>query len=143
MYTMRRSRQVNRNSSRGGVMKSGKVLLLVAATVAVLVWVAPTALRGQGGPKIRTLTEQEMLDMQQGSSIQGSRRSNTSQLVQRVKDRLAAGDKFTMVSLDDVPDNWTVAVPAGVGGGGAMEVVRERTMQQKPATMPDATAPWS
>src|SRR5262249_53458537 len=101
-------------STGGAVMRSGRVLSLVVAVVA-LVWVAPTVVRGQRAPKIRTLTEQEMLDMQQGSSIQASRSSNTGQLVQRVKDALAAGSKFTMVSLEDVPDDWTVAVPVGVG----------------------------
>ncbi len=96
-------------------------------------------LRGQRAPKIRTLTEQEMLDMQQGSSIQASRSSNTGQLVQRVKDAMAAGTKFTMMSLDDLPDDWTVAVPVGVGGGGAWEYVRDRTQQQNLPTITDAS----
>src|SRR5438034_4360175 len=120
-------------------MKSGKVLWSAAAIAALFVWVAQGVVWGQRAPKIRTLTEQEMLDMQQGSSIQASRSSNTGQLVQRVKDALAAGTKFTMMPLDDVPDDWTVAVPVGVGGGGAWEYVRERTTKQNLPTITDAS----
>ena len=81
-------------------------------------------------PRIRTLTEQEMLDMMQGSSIQASRSSNTETLVNRVKEAFAQGRKFTMISLEDLPDDWTVANLVGVGGGGAWEYVIERTKRQ-------------
>lgn len=115
--------------------------VLIASTIVMiaLACLAQVVLRGQQAPRIRTLTEQEMLDMQQGSSIQASRSSNTSTLVQRVKDAMANGTKFTMMSLDDLPDDWTVAVPVGVGGGGAWEYVRERTAQQKLPTITDAS----
>ncbi len=115
-----------------------RALVLSFVCVIALVFGVPVV-RGQRTPKIRTLTEQEMLDMMQGSSIQASRSSNTGQLVQRVKDAVVAGSKFTMMSLDDLPDDWTVAVPVGVGGGGAWEYVRERTQKQNLPTITDAS----
>jgi DUF917 family protein len=101
--------------------------------------VAQIAVWAQRGPKIRTLTEQEMVDMMQGSSIQASRSANTAPTIKTVKDGIAAGKKYTMISLDDLPDDWIVAVPVGVGGGGAWEYVRDRTQAQNLPTIPDAS----
>src|ERR1051325_2961874 len=98
-----------------------RALVLSTVGMIALVIAGQTVLRGQRAPNIRTLTEQEMLDMMQGSSIQASRSSNTAQLYQRVKEAIAGGSKFTMMSADDLPDDWTVAVPVGVGGGGAWD----------------------
>ena len=97
------------------------------------------ALRGQRTPRIRTLSEQEMVDMMQGSSIQASRSANTAPTIKAVQDAIAAGKKFTLMSLDDLPDDWTVAVPVAVGGGGAWEYVRERTAKQNLQTISDAS----
>jgi DUF917 family protein len=80
--------------------------------------------------KVRTLTEQELVDMMLGSSIQASRSSNTPPTVQRVKDALAQGRKFQMIAVQDLPDTWTTTTPGGAGGGGAWEYVRERTAKQ-------------
>jgi len=110
--------------------------------IAVLIvagFALPASLRGQRTAKIRALTEQEMVDMMQGSSIQASRSANTAPTIKTVKDGIAAGKKYTMISLDDLPDDWTLAVPVGVGGGGAWEYVRERTTQQKLETIPNAS----
>ena len=111
----------------------------LAALLLVCLVSLPVALRGQRSPTIRTLTEQEMVDMMQGSSIQASRSSATEPMVKQVKDAVAQGRKFTMISVDDVPDDWTVVVPVGVGGGGAWEYVRERTQKQNLQTIPDAS----
>ena len=108
--------------------------VLVAALL-----VGSPVVRGQRAPRIRQLTEQEMVDMMQGSSIQASRSSNTAPMVKTVQDAIAGGTKYTMISLDDLPDDWTVVVPVGVGGGGAWDYVRERTQQQKLPTIPDAS----
>lgn len=81
-------------------------------------------------PKLRTLSERELVDMMMGGSIQASRSSNTPSSVTRVKEALAQGKKFQMIALEDVPDNWTVVSPGGVGGGGAWQYVRIRTTEQ-------------
>lgn len=86
-------------------------------------------------PKIRTLTEQEIMDMMLGSSIQASRGANTAPTQQRMKAALDQGKKFTMISVDDLPNDWTTITTAGVGGGGAWEYVRERINQQKLPTV--------
>jgi DUF917 family protein len=86
-------------------------------------------------PKLRTLTEQELVDMMLGSSIQASRSSNTAPTVQRVKEALAQGRKFQMIAVDDLPDTWTTITPGGAGGGGAWEYVRERTTKQNLPTV--------
>jgi DUF917 family protein len=91
-------------------------------------------------PKIRTLSEQEMIDMMQGSSIQASRSSNTATMVQRVKEAMGRGLKFTMIRLEDLPDDWTVANLVGVGGGGALENVAERTKKQNLTMIQNAPA---
>jgi DUF917 family protein len=90
-------------------------------------------------PKIRTLSEQELVDMMLGASIQASRSSNTASTVVRIKDALAAGKTFKMVSLEDIPDNWTTISESGVGGGGAWQYVIERTRQQKLPTIRNQT----
>jgi uncharacterized protein len=86
-------------------------------------------------PKIRTLTEQEIMDMMLGSSIQASRGANTAQTVQRMKAALAEGKKFTMISVDDLPSDWTTVTVAGVGGGGAWEYVTDRVKGQNLPTV--------
>ena len=75
--------------------------------------------------------------MMQGSSIQATRGSDTESMVRRVKDLLAQGHKFTMIAVEDVPDDWTIASGGGIGGGGAWEYVRERTAKQQLPTIPD------
>ncbi len=110
----------------------------LAMPIAVALVLCPLAAVAQ--PTIRTLTEQEMIDMMQGSSIQASRSSNTETMVKRVKEAIAQGRTFRMISLRDLPDDWTVANLVGVGGGGAWEYVRDRTTQQKLAIVPNTPA---
>jgi DUF917 family protein len=93
----------------------------------------------QPATRLRTLTEQEMADLMVGSSIQASRSSDSASMIARVKDALAHGRKFTLLSIDDLPDQWTVVVPSGVGGGGAWDYVRERTQKQNLPLVPNAT----
>ena len=50
---------------------------------------------------------------------------------------MAEGRKFTMVSLGEVPDDWTIAVPGAVGGGGAWEYVLEDVTRDNLPTLPD------
>jgi len=107
---------------------------LIALSVLVLVCSA----FAQQPPRIRTLSEQELMDMMLGSSIQAGRSSDTPSTIKPLKEALAQGKKFTMISVDDLPDNWMTITPADVGGGGAWDYVRERIDQQKLATVPDA-----
>jgi uncharacterized protein len=110
---------------------------LTAAVAAVLM--VAFAAKAQQQPKVRALTEQELADMMLGSSIQASRSSDTAASVRRLKDALASGKKFTMISVEDLPDDWTTITDAGAGGGGAWQYVIDRTKQQKLPTVPNTT----
>ncbi len=116
--------------------KSFGVILAFALAVTA-VWVS--SMRAQQPRGVRTLTEQEIMDMMLGSSIQASRGANTQQTVDRMKQAIAQGRKFTMVSVDDVPDDWTTVTVAGVGGGGAWEYVTDRIKQQNLPTVQNST----
>lgn len=109
-----------------------------AGVLLAVVLQAACAAQSVTPPRVRTLSEQELLDMMLGSSIQASRGSNTESMIRRIKDALAQGKTFTMIAVEDVPDDWTIVSPAGVGGGGAWEYVRERTRKQNLPTVPNA-----
>ena len=89
--------------------------------------------------KVRTLSEQELIDMMTGSSIQASRGNNTASMVDRLKKVLAGGKTLTMISVDALPDNWTTVTVAGVGGGGAWDYVTQRVKQQNLPTVPNSS----
>jgi len=110
---------------------------VTAAGIGGLV-VALGVLVGAQQPKIRTLTEQEIMDMMLGSSIQASRGANTQQTVDRMKAATAQGKKFTMISVDDLPNDWTTVTVADIGGGGAWKYVTDRVKQQNLPTIPNA-----
>ena len=110
--------------------------VLLLAILMVLASVAPASAQA----KVRTLSEQELVDMMLGSSIQASRGNNTASMIKRVKDVISQGRKITMVAAEDVPDDWMIVSGGGIGGGGAWEYVRERTAKQKLPTIPNAQA---
>lgn len=111
-----------------------------AFALAALVAVALAPLAAQVGPKVHTLTEQELVDMMVGSSIQASRGANTAPTIQRIKDALAQGKKFTMIAPDDLPDDWNTVTVAGIGGGGAWDYVTDRVKGQNLTTVPNTGA---
>jgi len=100
-------------------------------TVVLAALAVSTSAQSPRAPTVRTLTEQEMVDMMVGSSIQATRSSNSATLIKRVRDAVAEGRRFTMMAVEDVPDDWTVVIPSAIGGGGAWEHVRERAERQK------------
>jgi hypothetical protein len=120
--------------SRGdsSIMKRTGLVVLVAM-------VAVGGSRAQTGPRIRTLTEQEVLDLTVGTAIQGTRSSDTAGMIRQAKALLAAGKAYRIISVDDLPDDWTVVTAAGGIGGGAWEYVPDRIKQQNLPTVPNAT----
>lgn len=94
----------------------------------LVAWIATPA---QQAPRTRTLSEQEVEDVLVGASIQATRSANSASAIKTAKELMAAGKKFTIISPDDIPDDWmVVAAAGGVGGGGAWEYVIERTKKQ-------------
>ena len=108
----------------------------VAAIAALLA----VNLAAEQQPRVRALSEQEIMDMMLGSSIQASRGANTPQTMQRMKAALDQGKKFTMIDVDDIPEDWNTITVAGVGGGGAWEYVTDRTKKQNLATVQNTGA---
>ena len=106
----------------------------------LLIVVALVSVSAQSRPRIRTLTDQEVFDMMVGSSIQGTRSSNSAGMIENAKKLLSEGKKFQVVSIEDLPDDWTLVQAAGgIGGGGAWEYVVERTKKQNLPTVPNGT----
>jgi DUF917 family protein len=118
----------------------GKRNLLPFLLAVAVAMVALSPLRAQHTPPIRTLTEQEVVDLMVGGSIQGTRSSNTDQMVNGAKAILASGGKFNIISIDDVPDDWTiVAAAGGIGGGTPWQYVVDRTKGQTLPTVSNST----
>jgi DUF917 family protein len=111
----------------------------LGVTAAALALATITA-GAQQQTRVRTLTEQEVVDLTVGTAIQGTRSSNTPQMIQQARALLASGKSFNLVSVDDLPDEWTIVTAAGgIGGGGAWEYVTDRIKQQSLPTVPNAT----
>jgi DUF917 family protein len=88
---------------------------LRAAVCAALPLVFVTLAAFAQQPKIRTLTEQELMDMVQGSTIQASRNNDTPGQVARIREALKQGKVFRMIELQDLPNTWMTVTPGGVG----------------------------
>lgn len=116
-------------------MRRPVVLLTIVVAVTALI-----SASAQQRPRIRTLTDQEVFDMMVGSSIQGTRSSNSAGMIENAKKLLAEGKKFQVVSVEDLPDDWTLLQAAGgIGGGGAWEYVTERVKKQNLPTIQNGT----
>jgi len=110
---------------------------LIAPAIALAVAIGAHA---QQGPRIRTLTEQEVVDLAVGTAIQGTRSSDTAGMIKQAKNMLAEGKTLRVVPIDQLPDDWNVVTAAGgIGGGGPCEYVSARTNQQSLPTVPNAT----
>lgn len=106
--------------------------LILAATIA--------STSAERPPRIRILTEEQVVDLMVGSAIQGTRSSNTAQMIERARSLLRQGGEFRIVAADEVPDDWTIVQAAGaIGGGGAWDHVAERMVRQGVPTVDNPT----
>ncbi|KPK76059.1 MAG: hypothetical protein AMJ79_08520, partial [Phycisphaerae bacterium SM23_30] len=110
------------------MMSLRRMAVLFIAALPVLAGTSCTQIKQT--PPTRILSEQEIIDLLVGSCIQATRGAGSEGAVRQVKQALAEGKEFKIISVEDIPDDWMVVVPAGVGGGGAWQYVRERTSQQ-------------
>jgi DUF917 family protein len=118
-------------------MRLGWLMRRAVPLVVITVAFFGLTLRAQPIARARVLTQQELLDLMLGSSIQASRGANTAQTIDRLKAALAEGRRFSMIDVADLPDDWTTVTVAGVGGGGAWEYVTDRVNAQKVPTIPN------
>jgi DUF917 family protein len=79
---------------------------------------------------LRTLTEQNLVDILVGSCIQSTRNCDPSDSIADVKAALANGAVFQTIHPKDVPSNEMVIAVQGIGGGGPWQYVIERTTEQ-------------
>ena len=112
----------------------------ISATTLAAVLALASAPHAQQGPRIKTLTEQEVIDMAVGTGIQGTRSNDTEAAIRQARTLLASGKQYKLISMNDLPDDWTIVTAAGgIGGGGAWEHVIERTKRQNLPTIPNGT----
>jgi len=81
-------------------------------------------------PELRTLTEQNLIDILIGSCIQSTRNCDPSGPIAEVKAALAAGKVFRTIKVKDVPEDGMVVAVQGIGGGGPWQHVIDRTEEQ-------------
>lgn len=118
---------------------TSRTIISVAGAVAALV-LATLTTGAQQRARIRTLNEQEVIDLTVGTAIQGTRSSDTASMIRQARALLTAGKAFNVISVDDLPDDWTVVTAAGgIGGGGAWDYVTDRVKLQNVPTVPNAT----
>lgn len=106
----------------------GLLLMLLIALITV-----PTVSAQE--PKIRVLSEQELVDLMIGACIQSTRGCEADDAIADIKKALADGKEFKLISTDGFPADGMVVAVQGLGGGGAWEYVIERTAKQKLPTI--------
>lgn len=91
----------------------------------------------QNKSELRTLTEQNLIDILVGSCIQSTRNCDPSASIEEVKKALAAGEVFQLVQPQDIPKEDMVIAVQGIGGGGPWQYVIDRTTKQGLDTIDD------
>jgi len=107
--------------------KFGKLKLIGLASIFVFALISWATVQE---PPMRTLSEQELVDLFVGSCIQATRGGNSERYIRSIKQALAEGKQFKLISVKDLPNDWMVVSPSGVGGGGAWEYVTDRISKQ-------------
>lgn len=106
-------------------------------TVSVLSLGACVTVPAASEPDLRTLSEQNLVDILVGSCIQSTRNCDPSQSIAEVKAALADGKVFRTILPEDVPDDGMVVAVQGIGGGGPWQHVIDRTTEQGLETIAD------
>ena len=65
-----------------------------------------------------------------GSCIQSTRGCDSAPLIDTVRQALASGKQFRLLTMSSIPKHWLVAAVQGLGGGGAWDYVLERVSKQ-------------
>ncbi len=91
----------------------------------------------QPEPQLRTLSEQNLVDILIGSCIQSTRNCDPSQSIADVKAALTEGKVFKTIPVESVADDGMVVAVQGIGGGGPWQYVIDRTTEQGVETIED------
>ncbi|MDT0595481.1 DUF917 domain-containing protein [Glaciecola petra] len=96
----------------------------------LIISIAACSKVSQDKPEVRTLSEQNLVDILVGSCIQSTRNCDPSQSIAEIKKALAAGEIFTLIQAKDIPAEDMVIAVQGIGGGGPWQYVIDRTTKQ-------------
>ncbi len=91
----------------------------------------------QTNSDLRTLSEQNLVDILVGSCIQSTRNCDPSASIAEVKTALADGKVFQTIQTDSIPEDGMVIAVQGIGGGGPWQHVIDRTTKQGLETIKD------
>jgi len=117
--------------------RSRSIASSISVVLILMVSAISTSASAQKEPQVRTLSEQDLVDILIGSCIQSTRGCDPGPSIESVKQALSEGKEFRMISTKNFPDDGMVVAVQGLGGGGAWEHVIERTREQGLATISD------
>ena len=80
--------------------------------------------------QLRTLSEQNLIDILVGSCIQSTRNCDPKQSIADVQKALSEGKVFQLIEVENVPQDDMVIAVQGIGGGGPWQYVIDRTKEQ-------------
>lgn len=105
----------------------GAIAMLAAVACAAA---APALAKDAAELSVRTLKEQELVDILVGSCIQSTRNCDPSESIAEARRALAEGKTFNIIAPENVPADGIVVAVQGIGGGGPWRHVIDRTDQQ-------------
>ena len=94
-------------------------------------------------PEVTVLSEQDLVDILIGSCIQSTRGCDPAPSIESVKQALAEGREFRMISTENFPDDGMVVAVQGLGGGGALAARGYPGMNNQMARPPAMTPPYA
>ncbi len=109
-------------------LKSSAKLILTAMALSLSTLAA--CVTAPAEPELRTLSEQNLVDILVGSCIQSTRNCDPTQSIADVRTALANGKVFRTILTENVPDGGMVIAVQGIGGGGPWQHVIDRTTEQ-------------
>lgn len=114
-------------------------LKIIAKRTALAVALPVLGACGMAQPEtqLRTLSEQNLVDILVGSCIQSTRNCDPSQSIANVKAALSDGKVFKTIRVEHIPADGMVVAVQGIGGGGPWQYVIDRTKEQGLETIED------
>jgi DUF917 family protein len=96
----------------------------------IFISISSEGFQSPASQKLRTLSEQNLVDILVGSCIQSTRNCDPSEPIKAMKAALKEGKVFQTIKIDDIPKDGMVVAVQGIGGGGPWQYVIERTKAQ-------------
>jgi len=127
----------NHSLKGASLLLASSILIACGATQPNTQDVIAEAEKAVSNANLRTLTEQNLIDIMIGSCIQSTRNCDPSPFIKEIKTALAEGKTFRTIKTSEVPDDGMVVAVQGIGGGGPWQYVIDRTKEQGLETIDD------